>query len=62
MRVVDDDDWLASDDDAAHAPMENRDRIKMETQMYNVRASMLTLDGLSRRNRGWQAICTTSRI
>ena len=42
MRAVEDDDWLASDEDAAHAPMENRDRIKMEMQMYNVCASMLT--------------------
>lgn len=35
-----DDDWLASDDDgpgsSAHALMENRDRIKMVSQMRNV--------------------------
>ena len=35
-----DDDWLASDDDgpgsSANALMENRDRIKMESQMHNV--------------------------
>lgn len=62
MRADDDDDWLASDDDAAHAPMESRDRIKMETQMYNVRGFMLTLGGLSRRNRRGQVISTTSRI
>jgi len=42
MRAVEDDDWLASDEDAAHTPMETRDRIKMEMQMYNVCASMLT--------------------
>ena len=46
--MIAEDEWLASDEEAVSAPMENRDRIKMEAQRRNVRVRLkLITDGIS---------------